>query len=131
VLFLTHQIDEAVYLSDRVVVLSARPGRVNADVDVTLPRPRSLSLKRTETFLAVERRVWDLIDAGGSGLVTAWAVLALPPGVPRRPALRTGRGVSIVAQTDAVTWWSDDTARNASRMCAVPVGHRDRWFELQ
>jgi NitT/TauT family transport system ATP-binding protein len=66
VLFITHQIDEAVYLSDRVVVLSARPGRVKAEVDVTLPRPRSLSLKRTETFLAVERRVWDLIDAGGS-----------------------------------------------------------------
>jgi len=65
VLFITHQIDEAVYLSDRVVVLSARPGRIKAIVDVTLPRPRSLAMKRTERFLDVERRVWDLIEPGG------------------------------------------------------------------
>ena len=65
VLFITHQIDEAVYLSDRVVVLSARPGRIKAIVDVTLPRPRSLALKRTEKFLEFERRVWDLIEPGG------------------------------------------------------------------
>jgi NitT/TauT family transport system ATP-binding protein len=65
VLFITHQIDEAVYLSDRVVVLSARPGRVKAVVDVALPRPRSLSTKRTAEFLEFERRVWDLIEPGG------------------------------------------------------------------
>jgi NitT/TauT family transport system ATP-binding protein len=64
VLFITHQIDEAVYLSDRVVVLSARPGRIKEIVEVSLPRPRSLALKRTETFLDVERRVWDLIEPG-------------------------------------------------------------------
>jgi len=66
VLFITHQIDEAVYLSDRVVILSARPGRIKAVVDVTLPRPRSLATKRTERFLDVARRVWDLIEPGGA-----------------------------------------------------------------
>ena len=64
VLFITHQIDEAVYLSDRVVVLSARPGRIKAVVEVTLPRPRSLATKRTEQFLEVVRQVWDLIEPG-------------------------------------------------------------------
>ncbi len=51
----THQIDEAVCQSDRVVVLSARPGRIKALVDVTLPRPRSLATKRTDRFQEVVR----------------------------------------------------------------------------
>ncbi len=65
VLFITHQIDEAVYLSDRVIVLSGRPARVKKVVDVTLPRPRSLATKRTDDFLEFERQVWDLIEAAG------------------------------------------------------------------
>jgi NitT/TauT family transport system ATP-binding protein len=68
VLFITHQIDEAVYLSDRVVVLSARPGRIKTVVDVTLPRPRSLATKRTEQFLEVVRQIWDLIEPGAAAL---------------------------------------------------------------
>jgi len=62
VLFITHQIDEAVYLSDRVLVMSARPGRILADIRVDLPRPRSLDVKRTPRFLALEDEVWALIQ---------------------------------------------------------------------
>ena len=47
VLFITHQIDEAIYLSDRVLVMSARPGRILADIDIELARPRDLEVKRT------------------------------------------------------------------------------------
>jgi NitT/TauT family transport system ATP-binding protein len=61
VLFITHQIDEAIYLSDRVIVMSARPGRILADITVDLPRPRELKIKRTPEFVALVDRIWELI----------------------------------------------------------------------
>lgn len=62
VLFITHQIDEAVYLSDRVVVFSARPGTVREEISVPFPRPRDLSLKRTEQFGRIVDRIWGHIE---------------------------------------------------------------------
>jgi NitT/TauT family transport system ATP-binding protein len=62
VLFITHQIDEAIFLSDRVVVFTARPGRVRHILPVGLERPRRLSLKRDARFQAIEDEVWTLIQ---------------------------------------------------------------------
>jgi NitT/TauT family transport system ATP-binding protein len=62
VLFVTHQIDEAVYLSDRVLVFTVRPGRLKEDIEIRLPRPRDLSLKRTVEFVAYTDRIWRLIE---------------------------------------------------------------------
>jgi NitT/TauT family transport system ATP-binding protein len=62
VLFVTHQIDEAVFLSDRVLVLARRPGRVQETVTVTLPRPRTLAVKRTPEFVAYVDHIWRLIE---------------------------------------------------------------------
>ncbi|MCJ7512381.1 MAG: ABC transporter ATP-binding protein, partial [Anaerolineales bacterium] len=50
ILFITHDVDEAVYLGDRVLVLSARPGRVVGDVPVPLPRPRRQSMVARPAF---------------------------------------------------------------------------------
>jgi NitT/TauT family transport system ATP-binding protein len=62
VIFITHQIDEAVYLSDRVLVFTARPGRLKQDVAIDLPRPRELGVKRTAEFVAYTDRIWRLIE---------------------------------------------------------------------
>ena len=59
--FITHQIDESVYLSDRDIVFSARPGRVKADVPIAIERPRKLRLKRDPRFHALEDEVWSLV----------------------------------------------------------------------
>jgi NitT/TauT family transport system ATP-binding protein len=62
VLFITHQINEAVYLADRVAVMSARPGRVKDVFRIPFERPRSLHLKREPRFLEVEDQIWQLIE---------------------------------------------------------------------
>ena len=63
VLFITHQINEAIYLSDRVIVMSARPGRIMADLPIDLPRPRGLDIKRDPRFLEYEDRIWKDIES--------------------------------------------------------------------
>ena len=68
VLFITHQIDEAIFLSDRVIVFSGRPGRVVANVDVGIERPRSLRLKRDPRFHGLEDRIWGHIQGGSAEL---------------------------------------------------------------
>ena len=62
VLFITHQINEAVYLADRVAVMSARPGRVKDVFEIPFERPRTLSLKRDPRFLEIEDAIWQLIE---------------------------------------------------------------------
>jgi NitT/TauT family transport system ATP-binding protein len=62
VLFITHQIDEAVFLADRVVVMGTRPGRIKGEFDVPFERPRSLAVKRAPAFLATCDQIAGLID---------------------------------------------------------------------
>ena len=53
VVFITHDIDEAIFLADRVVMLSPRPGRVKKIVDVPFPRPRDMELRESDAFYAL------------------------------------------------------------------------------
>ncbi|KAA0971753.1 ABC transporter ATP-binding protein [Aureimonas fodinaquatilis] len=62
VVLITHQIDEAVFLSDRVVVFSARPGQIREEIEIDLPRPRDLEVKRSAPFVAYVDHIWKLIE---------------------------------------------------------------------
>jgi NitT/TauT family transport system ATP-binding protein len=62
VLLVTHQIDEAVYLSDRVLVFTTRPGRLKEVVTIDLPRPRDLSVKFSPDFARLSNHIWRLIE---------------------------------------------------------------------
>jgi NitT/TauT family transport system ATP-binding protein len=61
VLFITHDLDEATFLSDRIVVLGSNPGRIVEVIDVPLPRPRSPELFLSGHFLATKKRLEQLI----------------------------------------------------------------------
>jgi len=61
ILFVTHDVEEAIFLSDRVFVMTARPGRTKAEIEIPLDRPRSYELKATETFLKLKREALSLI----------------------------------------------------------------------
>ena len=61
VLFVTHDIEEAIFMASRVVVMSARPGRIKAEVPVTLPHPRHYTVKTTPEFSALKARLTEEI----------------------------------------------------------------------
>ncbi len=70
VLFVTHGIDEAIYLADRVVVMAARPGRIREEITIDIPRPRAHSIHESSKFIELRRYIWELLGqssgAGGS-----------------------------------------------------------------
>jgi NitT/TauT family transport system ATP-binding protein len=72
-LFITHQIDEAIFLSNRVVVFSARPAKVKEIVAIDLPKERTLAIKHDKRFHELQSHIWRLIEeeAARTGLVTA------------------------------------------------------------
>jgi NitT/TauT family transport system ATP-binding protein len=61
IVFVTHDIDEAVYLADRVVVLTARPARIREEIKIALPRPRDLTIKKSAQCHEYRNYIWDLI----------------------------------------------------------------------
>ncbi len=61
-LFITHSIDEALILSDRIVVMSARPGRIKAVLPNPLPSPRHVSVQLSPEFTALKAKVWHLVE---------------------------------------------------------------------
>lgn len=61
VVYVTHSIDEAIFLSDRVAVMSSRPGRISQIVDIDLPRPRTDDVRANSRFDDLHHTIWDLI----------------------------------------------------------------------
>jgi NitT/TauT family transport system ATP-binding protein len=65
IVFVTHDIDEAIVLADRVLIMSAGPGRILRELDVTLPRPRSNAILLEPTYLSLKKDCLDVIRAEG------------------------------------------------------------------
>ena len=63
VLFVTHDIEEAIFLGSRVIVMSARPGRIKAEINIDLPHPRSYKIKTTAEFVSLKERLVEEIRA--------------------------------------------------------------------
>lgn len=62
IIFITHGVDEAVTLADRIAVVTNRPGRIKEIIEVDLPRPRSRASRQLPAFQALRDRVWDLLS---------------------------------------------------------------------
>ena len=65
VVFITHSIDEAGLLADRIVVMSPRPGRIERIMDIGLPRPRGLAARRSREFADATERITEIFLARG------------------------------------------------------------------
>jgi ABC-type nitrate/sulfonate/bicarbonate transport system ATPase subunit len=63
VLFVTHDVDESIFLSDRVIVMTPRPGRIAAEIGIPLPRPRSLDMVTDPQFMTIKREIVRLLHA--------------------------------------------------------------------
>jgi ABC-type nitrate/sulfonate/bicarbonate transport system ATPase subunit len=70
ILFVTHDVDEAIFLADRVVVMSGRPGRVLEEIPIPLPRPRDLEALTAPRFIELKRQALGLLHGAGSEVPT-------------------------------------------------------------
>jgi NitT/TauT family transport system ATP-binding protein len=142
VLFVTHQIDEAVFLSDRVLVFARRPGRLQESVDVTLPRPRALAMKRTPEFVRYVDHIWRLIEDDVRACVFAEGACFgrslraqrrnLDHQGPQRGLLRCARddakisGIHAIESLFAISLFSVRTVE-ASATPSTRAGRKWRW----
>ena len=61
IVFITHSLDEAIYLSDRIAVMTHRPGRIKSVLDIALPRPRPAGIRHAPAFVQLREQAWDVL----------------------------------------------------------------------
>ena len=72
VLFVTHDVDEAIFLADRIAIMRARPGRLKQELEVPLPRPRALEMATDDTFIRLKREALTSIRAEAGYTLEDW-----------------------------------------------------------
>jgi NitT/TauT family transport system ATP-binding protein len=61
IVFITHSLDEAIYLSDRVAIMTSRPGKVKKIIDIPLERPRQFEIRNSEEFVKLRHQAWEIL----------------------------------------------------------------------
>jgi len=79
IMFVTHDLDEAIHLSDRILVLKANPGEIHEFIEVPVPQPRSHQQYISPEFLATKKRLEELIHPAGSGISDKLPVIRMTP----------------------------------------------------
>ncbi|MBI2553010.1 MAG: hypothetical protein HYV92_00960 [Candidatus Rokubacteria bacterium] len=109
-LFITHDIEEALLLADTVYVMTARPGRIKRRLAVELPRPRSIEETASATFNELKRELLALIreeSLKAAGATSSWntpRTTIFPPLRAAATAVRRLDGVSAASSTASWTW---------------------------
>ena len=96
VLFVTHDIDEAIHLGSRLAVLTRRPGRLKALFDITLPRPRTIDTLVSKDFVTLKRTCVDLLREEMVGIPASTDI--------RRSHPRGGHDLVLVESADLAAW---------------------------
>jgi NitT/TauT family transport system ATP-binding protein len=75
ILFVTHSIDEAILMSDRVAFMSAQPGHIKEIIDIGLPRPRTEDVRNSADFAKIRKNLWNMLQAEASQIQSYGAYL--------------------------------------------------------
>ena len=128
IFFVTHDLEEAIYLGDRVIGLQAHPGRIGIEVEVDLPRPRNqVTTREAPEFLRLRRELYDFISGkrtrreGRSRVVRALKALALPVLL----VLLAEIGARLVGQSDSIAPPLGDRAGVRRSGCGWLARRRD------
>jgi NitT/TauT family transport system ATP-binding protein len=93
IIFITHGVDEAVTLADRIAVVTNRPGRIKEIIDVDLPRPRSRASRQLPEFQALRERVWQLLSSEHPERTEAEMAVSAAAGAHSAPNAGSGGGI--------------------------------------
>ena len=130
VVFITHDVDEAVYLASRVVVMSPRPGRISEIVDVPLPYPRNEDLRLSPEFAEIRARVWRGVHhregAAPAHPATRQPMRCLAMNLEKRKSLRAATALLAGAGIGALGWTSAAPApRPRAPVVSLNIGYID------
>jgi NitT/TauT family transport system ATP-binding protein len=107
IVFITHSLDEAIFLSDRIAVMTRRPGTIKQIIDVPLPRPRAAEVRNSTDFIRLRQQAWDILKDE--------VQFANPAAVPRPLGATANPGERLHGERAQVGQHGDETAAGVAK----------------